>query len=171
MSTKYELPSTLIKHRGFFDYSAFLQTVRKWYADDDYDFNASSYKQKYPGPTGTEHEFRFIGDKRVTEYVKFHMIVIARVYSLRDVEIVQDGKKVKLQDGQLQVEVIPEIEFDWQNRFKGAGVFKSFIAGLDDFYRNYIIKYKISDYWEDMVLIKSGQLANAIRHVLGQEVL
>lgn len=166
------MPVTLLKHRGFFNYSDLLHKIRQWYLDDDYDvLNMPSYKQKFPTLTGTEHELKIHGEKNVTEYVRFHMDVFMRVYNMRDIEIIQDGKKLKMQDGQVQIEIIPKLELDWQGRFKGSGVFKPFIEALDDFYRKYIIKYKIADYWEDMVLLKATQLARVIKETLGQEVI
>ena len=165
-------PVTLVKHRGFFNYSQLLQAIRKWYIDDDYEvLNMPMYKQKFPSPTGVEHEFKIHGEKNVTDYVKFHMDIFMRVYNMRDIEIIQDGKKIKLQDGQVQVEVMPKLELDWQKRFSGPPPWKKFLQALDEFYRNYIIKYKIVDYWEDEVLLKSSQLARVIKEALGQEVI
>ncbi len=166
------LPTTMIKHRGFFDYSKVLHAIRQWYVDDDYDvLDMPSYKQKFPGPTGVEHELKIHGEKNVTEYVKFHMDVFMRVYNMRDIEIIQDGRKIKLQDGQILFNVTPSLELDWQKRFTGPEPWKKFLEALDHFYRNYIIKYKIGDYWEDSALIKSGQLASVIKKTLGQEVI
>lgn len=171
MPVSYDMPVTLVKHRGFFDYSKLLQAIRKFYVDNEFDtFDIGSYKQKYPTPTGTEHEADIGGSKKMSEYVKFHISVFLRVYNMRDIEIVQDGKKLRLQDGQVQVEVRPKMELDWQKRFQAAGPFKKFMEGLDEFYRKYIIKYKISDYWEDMLMFKSVELAERIKEALGQEV-
>ena len=168
----YPQPVTLIKHRGFFNYSTLMQAIRKWYIDEDFDvLNLPSYKQKFPTPTGVEHEMKLHAEKNVTGYVRFHIDIFMRVYNMRDIEIIQDGKKLKLQDGQVQIEVIPKLELDWQKRFSGVGPWKKFLTALDEFYRNYIIKYKIVDYWEDMVLLKSGQLARVIKEALGQEVM
>jgi len=164
-------PVTLIKHRGFFDYSKLLQAIRQWYVDEEFDsFNIGGYKQKFPTPTGTEHEVELGGTKKLSDYVKMEVEIFMRVYNMRDIEIIQDGKKMKLQDGQVQIEVRPGYDLDWQKRFSGAGRFKNFVKALDEFYRRYIIKYKISDYWEDMVLLKSTQLAETIKEALGQEV-
>lgn len=172
MSTKEDFPVTLIKHRGFFNYSALLQSMRKWFVDDDYDvLNIGMHKQKGITPMGVEHEFKMHGDKAVTEYIRFHIDIVMRIYNMRDVEIIQDGKKLKLQDGQVQIEVIPALEFDWQNRFVGPKPWRNFLDALDKFYRKYIIKYKIGDYWEDMLLLKAAQLSKVIKENLGQEVL
>ena len=172
MASKHPAPVTLIKHRGFFSYSQLLQSIRGWYVDDDYEvLDIPSYKQKFPTATGTEHEMKLHAEKNVTEYVKFHIDIFMRVYNMRDIEIIQDGKKMKLQEGQVQIEVKPMLELDWQKRFKGPDQWKKFLGYLDEFYRGYIIKYKIVDYWEDMLLLKSAQLARTIKEALGQEVL
>ncbi|MEM3154781.1 MAG: hypothetical protein QW165_04445 [Candidatus Woesearchaeota archaeon] len=168
----YPQPVQIIKHRGFFNYSDFLQAVRKWFVDEDFDvLDMPMYKQKFPGPTGTEHEFKMRGEKKVTEYVKYKIDFFVRVYNMRDVEIIQDGKKLRVQDGQVQIEITPVLELDWQKRFKGPPPWKDFLNALDKFYRNYIIKYTIVDYWEDNCLLKALQLCKIIRQVLGQEVM
>ena len=165
-------PVQFVKHRGFFNYSDLLQAVRNWFIDENFDLlDMPMYKQKFPGPTGTEHEFRMRGKKNITEYVKYDLEFSMRVYNLRDVEIIQDGKKIKVQDGQIWVEIIPILILDWQDRFKGSGPFAPFLKSLDEFYRKYIIKYTIGDYWEDMILLKSLQLTRLIKEKLGQEVM
>jgi hypothetical protein len=168
---KFPLPVTLIKHRGFFSYSDLLQAIIGWYAHDNYEVDMPMYKQKFPQVTGTEHEFKIHAEKKVTEYVKFHIDLFIRVYNMRDIEIIQEGKKMKLQDGQVQIEVIPFLELDWQKRFSGPPPWQNFLKALDDFYRSYIIKYKIVDYWEDMILLKSSQLGRVMKEALGQEVM
>jgi hypothetical protein len=168
----YPQPVQILKHRGFFDYSALLQAIRKWFIDEDFDtLDIPMYKQKFPGPTGTEHEVKMKAAKNVTEYVKYEFVFQMRVYNLRDVEIIQDGKKIKVQDGQVQIEIESNLVLDWQKRFKGSGPFAPFIKSLDNFYRNYIIKYTIVDYWEDMCLLKSLQLLRVVKQTLGQEVM
>ncbi len=166
------MPVSLIKHRGFFNYADLLHAVRGWFVQDDFEvINMPLYLLKFPEPTGTEHEFKIVAEKTVTEYVKFHFTVEMRVYNMRDIEVIHEGQKVKLQDGQMQITIIPELELDWQKRFSGSGPFKGFLSALDKFYRGYIIKYKISDYWEDMILLKSSQLAHLIKSTMGQEVI
>lgn len=172
MSVKDDLPVLHIKHRGFFNYSELLQAIRQWYVDDDFtSINMPSFRQKFPSPTGIDNEIEITGYKKVTEYVMFHVNVFIRVYNMRDIEIIQDGKKIKLQDGQVIVRVMTTLELDWQNRFQGPPRWQKFLSVLDDFYRNYIMKYKIQDYWEDMLLKKSSQLARLIKETLGQEVI
>lgn len=162
------MPETMIRHRGFFHYGELQQAIRQYFVDENYNIvNYPMYKQKFATPIGVEQEIKIRAEKKITEYVRFHMEILFRVYDLRDIEIIRDGKKVTLQEGKLFVVLSPTIEFDWQKRFAGS----KFLQALDDFYRNYIIKYKILDYWEDTLLIKSEQLAKIIKTKLGQEVM
>ena len=165
-------PETFIKHRGFFKYSELLQATRNWFVEDDFDIlNIPIEKQKFPAPTGVEHELTIKGEKNVTDYVKFYIDIRMVFFNMRDIEVVHEGKKTQMQDAQVQIEIMPKVEFDWQKRFAGLGPWKGIMEQLDNFYRKYIIKYKIDDYWEDMVLLKATQLAKVIRETLGQEVM
>lgn len=165
---KLGMPVTTVKHRGFFDYETLMKAIRGWYSEEDFNrVDIPKYVQKYPTPTGTEFEVEFHGEKKVTEYVRYHIDVYIRVFNMRDVEIVQEGEKLRMQDGQVHVEVRPALELDWQKRFEG----NRFLQALHDFYRNYIIRYKISDYWEDMTLILATKLVTRVKQTLGQEVM
>jgi len=145
--------------------------MRGWFLKNEFDkFDINQYVQKYPTPTGTEHEMTMGGEKKVSDYVKFHISIFMRVYNMRDIEIVQEGKKMKLQEGQVQIEIKPKLQLDYQRIFEGKGAWGKFLMYLGEFYRKYIIKYKISDYWEDMLFEKAVILADTIKDALGQEV-
>jgi len=64
------------------------------------------------------------------------------------------------------VKVDPILELDWQKKFSGT----KFLSWLDKIFREKILKYKIGDYWEDMVLAEGGSMASAIRNALGVEI-
>lgn len=164
---KKGLPTIYIKHRGFFDFSKALKTIGTFYREEDFHMvYFPKHKAKPPRATGVEHEIEYEGKKRVTDYIMLHINVFFHVFDLRDVEIIRDGKKLKLQEGKVAVEIYPMLELDYQKRFDG----NKFLQWLQDFYHNYIIKYKIGDYWEDMVFIKANEMAKQIQSALGQEV-
>lgn len=171
MSYKEAFPDTIIRHRGLCRFNGLVTAINQWYVDDDYVTQMIGYEAKVPSPMGAEQDVKIQGTKDITGYVRFHLRVWLKVSNLRDVELIQDGKKLTLQEGQIRIVITPELELDWQNRFKGKGQWGNFLVWLDEFYRKHIIKYKIGDYWEDMLLIKSGQLAKVIKEHLGQEVM
>lgn len=162
-----DLPGQLIRHRGFFNYEAIIKAINEWYLYEDINFNISAYKYKIPSPMGMDKEVKFKGDKKLSEYVKMGMDVRLQVFGMRDVELIQEGQKSVVQEGQLRITISPKIDFDWQGRYQG----NKFYKWLGDIMQKKILKYKIGDYWEDMVLLKAMELAKTIRTTIGQEVV
>lgn len=162
-----DLPGQLIRHRGFFNYEAIVKVINEWYLYEDMSFDISAYKYKIPSPMGMDKEVKFKGSKRLSEYVKMAIDVRLQVFGMRDVELIQEGVKTVVQEGQLRITVSPKIEFDWQGRYKGS----KFYEWLGKIMEKKILKYKIGDYWEDMVLLKAMELAKTIRTAIGQEVV
>ncbi len=165
---KRPFPPMIIKQRGFFNLEKVLKTITDWFREEDFeDFDITDYKYKIPSPAGAEYEIRIDGKKKVTGYVMYQIKVILWVFDLRDVELIKNGEKIKTNEGRISIEITPILVLDWQKRFEGS----KFLQRLQDFYQNYIIRYKLSDYWEDMMLIKSGQLVKIVQGVLEQEVV
>lgn len=158
-------PSTNILHNGFFDSAALTNAIRDWYLKNDYYVGVPSYKQEIR-ETGRKYDQEWTGQKKITEYVRYHVNVTVRVHGINDVEIIKDGQKIRTTEAQVIVKVDPILELDWQGKFKGG----KFITWLDKFYREKILKYKIGDYWEDMVLAEGGSMAGVIRNALGTEI-
>ncbi len=160
------MPMTFVKHRGLFSYAELINIIRNWFRDYDYKFHEPKHQWKVP-PEGVEIEIKIKGDRNVNEYVKYHIEIFLRVYDMKDVEVVKEGQKVKMQDGKVTVEITGKLELDWQNRFGG----NKFLQGLQDFLHQFIIKQDIGDHWEDDLLYKLMDLTKVIRSTLGQEAV
>ena len=161
----FNLPPTTIMHNGFFDSAALTNAIRDWYAKNDYFVQVPSYRQEYQ-EAGKKYEQKWEGNKKITEYVRYHVNVMVNVHHLNEVEVIKDGQKIKTSEARVIVQVSPKLELDWQDRFKG----KKFVKWLDKFFREHILKYKIGDYWEDMALIEGVNMAQVIREALGVEI-
>lgn len=166
MSEKIEVGSTTIKHKGFFSMEAVLQSIQEFLGRNDF---VPEWEQ-YKGKALKEYEVIVKGAKKVTDYVKWHVKVWIWVYDCHEVEIVKEGKPFKTQEGRFKAEITSNLELDWQNRFKGTGIFKKFVELLDDIYRNKILKYKIEDFWAAQLDDKHTELVKVIQNALGQEV-
>ena len=162
---KFPQPSTNIMHNGFFDSAALTNAIRDWYLKNDYFVQVPSYKQEIR-ETGKKYDQDWEGNKKITGYVRYQVNVGVHVHNINEVEIVKDGQKIKTSEGQVWVKVDPILELDWQEKFKGG----AFMAWLEKFFREKILKYKIGDYWEDMVLAEGGSMASAIRNALGVDI-
>ncbi|MBW3018720.1 hypothetical protein KY329_00860 [Candidatus Woesearchaeota archaeon] len=165
MAVKRGEGRSVIKHRGFFDLQAVLKAIQGFFMRDDYVPHWEQVKVR-----SNQYEVIFYAEKKETEWVKFRFDLHIWVYDLKKVEIVKEGKKVKMDDGKFICEIDPTLILDWQDRFE-AKTFAGFVGMLKDLYFKYIMKKDIGDYWDDVLCIKSAQLAKIIQQKLGQEVL
>lgn len=162
---KLKVTTFRIKHRGIFDMNGLFKTMRKWLFDQGYEMHEKSYKHKVPVPTGAEQEFEWWAWKRVNNYVKFHFEIFIRIYDLKQVEVIREGKKKTLTQGSLLMELAPSIEIDYQNRFGGSKLMQS----LHDFYVKYVMNYPIDLKWGDEIYYRMLKLQTVIKEYLNFE--
>lgn len=164
--TKISTPSINIKHKGIFDLSDVLQGIKKWFEGDEFKVHYPKHKLKQP-VGGWEHEMEIYGERKMNEYVKFKITLFIRLYDIKDIEVIKDGKKVQTNSGRITVDISGEIELDYENRFGGS----KFLQALQDFYHKYIIKQDIGDYWEDEIMLRIVNLGKFIRETCQQEAV
>jgi hypothetical protein len=160
------MPQINIKHKGIFDLSEILQGIKGWFEGEYFKVHYPKHKLKQPAG-GWEHEMEIYGERKMNEYVKFKITLFIRLYDIKDVEIIKDGKKIKTNSGRITVDISGEIELDFENRFGGS----KFLQALQDFYHKYIIKQDIGDYWEDDIMLKMVNLGKLIREKCQQEAV
>lgn len=163
----YGIPLQIIKHRGFFDHEKLISTLQGWFFENGYD-PAVNLKQKPSAlRLGNDFIYKIKGNKKVTDYIKFYVEVSLKEYNVQSVELIQDGKKVKTNEGEILIEISGKQEADWQKRFAGKG---AFIKWLGDILEKRILKYRINDYYEDKLLAEVLGLVGLLRDTMGQEV-
>ncbi|MEM4239608.1 MAG: hypothetical protein QXM31_00405 [Candidatus Woesearchaeota archaeon] len=154
-------PTLYLKHKGVFSKKEMMDVIHNWFTDNRYKFHASKYKIK-----ADEAEYEIKGEREVTEYVRYVIELHIWVRDLKEIEVIKDGEKKKMDEGNIQLELGAYLEFDYSKRFKG----NKFIQWLHDIYQKYIIRQTIKDVWEDDLLLKQTELLAAIKEVLGVEV-
>ena len=152
----------IVKYQGVFDKDDLMKTMRNWIVNQGYEFHETSVKHKVPSPDGSEQEFAWWGWRKVNSYVKYHIDMFVKYWNLKDVEVVRDGKKQKLQSAKVQIELSGRCELDFSNRFAGSKVLQ-FIA---DFYDNYIIKNEIDTLYTDQLYYRIYKLQGVIKEFL-----
>lgn len=158
------MPTMFIKHKGIFDLSDILQGIKKFLEDDYFKVHFPAHKLKQPAG-GWEHEMSIYGERKINEYVKFTIKLFIRLFDIKDIEVVKEGRKVKMNSGRIAAEISGVIDFDFENRFGGS----KFLQGLQDFYHKYIIKQDIGDVWEDDIMLKMADLGKLIREKCQQD--
>jgi len=154
-----------IKHKGIFNLDGLFKVMRDWMVGQGYEFHEISVKHKVPSPSGAEQEFKFWGWKRVNEYIKFHIDVFMRIYDIKDVEVIKDGKKEMLSQAAIMIEFSARYDKDWSNRFKKG----KFLRWLGRFYETYLMKEEIVTKWEDEIYYRIHKFARVIKDFLDFE--
>ena len=144
MPEEIQIPQTVTQYYGPFELRALIQAIRNWILNEHYDVLEPSYKHKV-GADGADVEVKFEAERKETSYIKFKIKAELRIIGMKDVEVVRNNEKAKMQHGRVQANVSGTLELDYQKQFEA----NSFMKGLRDFYNKFIFKQKVEeDYWD-----------------------
>jgi hypothetical protein len=155
------MPVMYFKHRGIFDHSKLIKGIQDWFVENNYEFHAPKYKVK-----ADEAEYDIECERKITEYVMYKIGLHMWIRDLKDIDVVQDGEKKKMNEGYIQLDVSGKIVFDWSKRFGGT----KFVQWLHDIYQKYVIRQTVKDVYEDDLILKQQELISRIKALLGTEV-
>lgn len=135
-----KLDKVTVKYKGIFDQYGFLALIRKWIEDEGFDYHEKKYKHKVYDPQGDEVEIEIFGiDKKVTRYIKFRIDVLLHCWDVKNVEVIKEGKKQKLQKGRLELRMYGTVFLDYEERFEKTWVLRTF----KNFMNTYILQHEI----------------------------
>ena len=153
MGVKRPLPSMVIKYEGICDWDAIYSFIINWFFDHGYSMvNESEYKHK----SGGEEEITIDAEKKMSGLIMYTMSIKIHLWGLKDVEVTVKGKKKKLSQLRIRMEIKPTMIIDYRNRFKGS----KFLEKIFNFYINTIRKREIEliedDLYYEMVHLHDG---------------
>ena len=97
-------------------------------------------------PDGKEIEIEWEGNKTISDYFKLKVITKLKVTGLNSVEAEKDGKKVKMNKGDLEINVEAKMIRDFEGKWEKS----PFMKFTRSIYDKYIIKNKISEVEEGL---------------------
>ncbi len=105
-----EIP--IIRFRGIFSWRGLYQFMREWFERNNYNFNEKKYKHK-----GDEVEVEMLGEKKIDAMYKEYVTIAIHIWDLKEVEVEEEGKKVKKNYGKFELTIDGSIEVDYSGRF------------------------------------------------------
>lgn len=164
MSEKETIFSSQLKYGGIFSFADFYKFCYDWLTEETGLFvQESKYVEKIKGDM-KEVDVEWEGFTRLTDYFKFNMKVEFKILAMKEVEITQDGKKIKTNQGQLALKVKGILERDWQGKFEDSG-FQKFIRAI---YEKWVIPSRI-DQFEGKVVGDSDEFLGQAKAWLSLE--
>ena len=143
--------------------------MRQWIIDSGYEFQEMQYKHKVPDPAGYEQELRWYGWRKVTGYVKYNIHVYFHLWEIKDVELVKQGRKKRMWNARVLIEIKGDVETDWNNYFERAN--SKFLIGLREWINKYLLFNKIMSSWTDEHYYRIYKLHLVAKQALGMTTI
>ncbi|MFA5797344.1 MAG: hypothetical protein WC916_04890 [Candidatus Woesearchaeota archaeon] len=128
----------LIRYKGVFDFEGLYRMMHAWLINKRFLFHENQYKDKVYTPFGNEIEVKWVAEKKVTEFIKQYVTVHFHLWDFAEVEMIKDGKKVKMTQSRMEIRLDAQLELDYTKKFAGS----EFSKKLGAFYTEKII------YWD-----------------------
>lgn len=143
MAEKEELVKNEIKHSGIFNLKDFYKFCYKWLTEETElgPFAEKKYEEKIKG-NKKDIEFKWEGQKKLTDYFRMDVKVDFEVLNLEKVEINQEGNKKTTNRGDLKVVAKGILVRDYDGKFESS----AFTKFLRSIYEKWVIKSRIDEY-------------------------
>ena len=143
MAEKDNVAKRKVRHVGIFDFKETYRFAYDWLTGEGYDVLEKNYTEKITA-RGKEIEIEWTCYRKISDYFRFVIKANWRILGMNDVEVEEEGKKVKMQKGDITINFTAILEKDYESRWEGNALYK-FLRGL---YERYIIKSRIEAYEE-----------------------
>jgi hypothetical protein len=137
----------ILRYKGLFDFDGLYNTMVQYLKANRYWFHEYKYKHKVPSPLGAEQEIFWKGEKKITEYIQYRILVAFHLWEVTEVEVVQKGVKKTLTNARMEIQLRGWMDIDYEKRYETS----TFLQNLKDFYNKYIVRRELeSIYWDTL---------------------
>ncbi len=154
---KFVLKGLSISYEGLFDIKAFYKFLEKFIKDYGYQKNEVTNEQK-THKTGKDIYLFLEPYRTISYYAKNFIQVKISIKNLKDVEIVKDNKKVKMNDAKVSIEINSYLKTDTEGRWEHKPLFV-FFRGIME---KYVYKIYMNSF-EKKLEKDTRQLYNSIK--------
>lgn len=152
-----------IRQVGLFDFKEFYRFCYTWLVDEGYFLSEKKYSEKITA-TGKEVEIEWNALKKISDYFRFSLKVNWRILGMTSVEVEDNGKKIKMNKGDVEIKVSATLEKDYEHRWESYAFLK-FLRGI---YDRYIIRGRI-DLYEDKIFSETDEFLAQAKSFLAIE--
>lgn len=129
------LDSEKISYDSVFDLKELYKHLYEWLTWRKYDVSEKKYKEKIK-PTGKDMEIQWEANRDIDEYSSFRIEMKAQLIGVNDVEVAKDGSKVKMQKGEINIQVSAHLFTNRQELWES----KAMLSFLQKFYEKFLYK-------------------------------
>jgi hypothetical protein len=148
MVEKKQIFSSRINYEGVVSFSDYYKFCYDWLTKQiDLILQEKNYIEKIKGDT-KDLSIDWSGEKPLTDYFKFEILIQFRVFGLKNVEIFENKQKVKTNKGRVEMQVNGTLIRDYSGKFETTP-FRKFMRNV---YEKWIISSEIEKFEEYIML-------------------
>lgn len=116
-SREISVGKRVIKKVGIIDLDGLYKTMQRWFYDNKYYFDEPTSRIRPGSAAGVELEYDWRVWRKINDYAMHRIRVWFYLWDVKDIEVIKDGKKVKLTKCRLQIEFDGNIEIDYSKTY------------------------------------------------------
>ena len=143
MAEKETIFSSTIKYVGIFLFKDFYKFCYDWITEETGmdPFSEVKYEEKLKGDE-KELIIKWEGQKKLTDYFRFDTKIKFTIRKLKNIEIMQNGKKINTNEGSIKLKTEGILVRDYKGKFEMSG-FNKFLRSI---YEKWVISSRIEEY-------------------------
>lgn len=142
MPEKDTIFSSKMKYEGIVDFPEFYKFCYEWLRDEmELELSEEKYQEKIKGDS-KDIDIEWKGIRRLTDYFRCDVKVTFQILRLTKLEIVQNGKKVKTNQGSVEIKIKGILVRDYQGKFEVNST-RKFMRAI---YEKWVIPARIEEY-------------------------
>jgi len=143
MAEKDILFSSKAKYVGVFSFTDFYEFCYNWIMSEiePQEFDEKAYSEKIIGD-GKNIDITWEFSKKLTDYFKFNGKIVFKTIMMKKVELNQNGRTVKTNQGEISVVAKGILVKDYQDKFEGSAMLKMWRA----VYEKWIIASRVDQF-------------------------
>ena len=149
-----------ISYEGYFDAEGLYLHIDNWFRNKAY-IKKEIRHSEMVYPDGKQISIQNEPYKKVNDYCRNVIVLTIDISGLKTVEIDKKGKKMKVNEGSVEITMTPFLELDYEHRWENKPTF-FFISTLFD---QFVFKYQTDNY-KKSILQDCTHLKQEIRRYL-----
>ena len=139
MVEKDTIFSSTIKYTGVFHFKDFYKFCHEWLTEEtDLDIMEDKYEEEIQGDK-KKIDIVWKGELKLTDYFRFDTKITFEILRLTEVEVMQEGVKVRTNQGSIKINMKGILVRDYDGKFDTTA-FKKFLRGI---YEKWVITSRV----------------------------
>ena len=145
MAEKIQEYSGKVKQKGIFHLKKFYNFAYEQLKYQGYDVHEKQYLVEME-TQGRKVEIAWVAKKKVSDYFQFEIKIDWIILRMNDMEVMQEGEKIKMQKGEPELKVKGNVIKDYESKWDTP--FLEFVRRI---YDDYIIRSRVDEYKDKII--------------------